>query len=92
MNVLAASLGICGECENVVTMTGIPMDAMNAKWVCSKCGKELGQTDFGFKEVTPGKFERNKWVNKDGKWSDHVTSGFQIGKFFVINSLPARPY
>ena len=85
------SLGICEHCGTVISMQDAPADAIDAKWLCPKCDKELTNKSFGYEEIK-GKWGKTKWVGADGKWTGtEPTKSFDLGSFFVVPA-PQGPF
>jgi len=70
----------------------MPVEALNAEWRCPKCKGVLTHKSFGYKEID-GEWRKTRWVGEDGQWiGDKPIGGFELGSWFVIDTIPARPF
>ena len=82
--VQVAGLGLCEHCGVLLTIEGLPAEAMDAEWKCPRCKKTLTGKSFGYKEVD-GKWKKTRWVGKDGKWVNEKPGGdFDLGVLTVV--------
>ncbi|MFA6492546.1 MAG: hypothetical protein WCV58_00125 [Patescibacteria group bacterium] len=87
--VLLSSLGICEHCQELITISDLPADAMDTDWRCPKCKGILNGESFGYE----GKSKRTKWVGKDGKWTtDQPAESFYLKNWEVIPNMPPPPF
>ena len=86
------SVGICEHCGKIVTLEGMPAEAMDAELICSKCNGTLTHKSFGYEEID-GKWKKVKWPGKDGKWTtERPIGGFDLGSWFITVLPPALTF
>lgn len=80
------TLGLCEHCNELLSFADMPMDSMNAPWVCPKCRGVLNHLSFGYATERGGKV---RWVGPDGKWTDKKpTENFDLGGWYVTALRP----
>jgi hypothetical protein len=86
---LVDSLGICGSCQAVVSVTEYAGDeSMNAKWLC-RCRAPLTHEAFGYNKGTEGA-KKVRWVGPDGTWTDkRPRRDFTLGNTHVVLKMPS---
>lgn len=86
--VYVASLGLCEHCGILLSIEGIPADAMDAEWACPGCKGKLTHKSFGYATEKGGKI---KWVGPEGKWvGQKPAEDFTLGNFEVyVRPMPA---
>jgi len=78
--VLLAALGLCEHCGVLLSLQGMPLEAIDAEWKCPKCNKVINNKSFGYEQS--GK--KVKWVGKDGKWTNvKPDEDFKLGNLEV---------
>ncbi len=89
---LLNSLGVCGRCNAIVSITDYAHgDSMDAKWMC-RCGAELTHTEFGYDKGERGA-KKIKWVGPDGKWTDtEPEEDFKLGEVDVVIRMPSHVF
>jgi len=79
-------LGLCEHCNELLNLSNMPLDAIDAKWACpnSDCGREITHLSFGYD--SGGKNAKKvKWVGPKGQWvNEKPLSGFELQGIFVI--------
>ena len=84
-----AGLGLCEHCQILLTMEDMPSESMDAEWRCPKCNGILTSKTFGYEELDKEKWERTRWVGKDGKWTNEKPrEDFDLGHWHVSEKLP----
>ena len=79
-----AGLGLCEHCQTLVSIQGMPAEAMDAEWNCPKCNRVLTEKTFGYKN---GK--KVLWVGKDGKWVEKEPEGsFDLNDWHISKEIP----
>jgi len=74
------ALGLCEHCGQLIDISGLPAEAMNADWGCHHCGKKLTNKTFGYDEGGT----KIKWVGPDLKWvNQKPAEWFSLGKTSV---------
>lgn len=85
---LLVGLGLCEHCGALLSIEGMPAEAMDAKWNCPKCKKELTHKSFGF-ELIGGKFEKKYWVGPECKWvNEKPKKDFKLGNWDILIEAP----
>lgn len=78
--VTLAGLGLCEHCGTLISMEGMPMEAIDATWLCPKCEGELTEKSFGYENE-----KKILWVGKEGKWVDRIPAAPPFGEFDLGN-------
>ena len=66
------SVGICEHCGALLTMEGMPAEAIDIKWTCSVCNGTLTHKSWGCKKIN-GEWKKVKWPDENGKWTTNIT-------------------
>jgi len=86
------ALGLCEHCGALQNLTNLPVDAIDAEWVCSVCGKILTEKSFGY-EGKDEDCKKTQWVGPGKKWlKEKCKDDFNIGNLLVIPEPPRQWY
>ena len=87
--VLIEGLGKCEHCGAILSIEGLPTEAMDAIWKCPKCEKELTGKSFGYEEAGKSNFEKVRWVGERRRWVRKKPSeDFNLGNWRIIIAPP----
>ena len=80
-------LGLCEHCGTLITIEGMPVEAIDSVWRCPKCEGELSGTSFGY----DGDNKKIKWVGPEGKWTGETpVRDFDIGGNWSVQVEPIQ--
>lgn len=86
------ALGLCEHCGTLQDLTNLPMDAIDAEWVCGVCKKTLTMKSFGYEDRGED-CEKTRWVGPGKKWvKEKCKDNFNIGNLLVIPESPKSWY
>ncbi|MBI2013611.1 MAG: hypothetical protein HYS87_02180 [Candidatus Colwellbacteria bacterium] len=75
------SLGICEHCKTIVSIEGMPPEAMDTEWRCPNCNGVMSHKSFGYESETGGE---KMWVGPNGDWvTEKPKESFEIGGFYA---------
>lgn len=80
------ALGLCEHCGELINITGMPTESLDAPWCCPSCKKELSHLSFGYDDPSGG---RVRWVGLDGSWTaKRPIKDFSLRNLHVLAGPP----